>query len=86
MFVVCLAYNIQVRELTGDTQLSKEQIDATQLIIATPEKWDIITRKSGDRTYTELVKLLVIDEIHLLHDTRGPVLEALVARTIRMTE
>jgi pre-mRNA-splicing helicase BRR2 len=75
-----------VRELTGDTQLSKEQIDATQLIIATPEKWDIITRKSGDRTYTELVKLLVIDEIHLLHDTRGPVLEALVARTIRMTE
>ena len=75
-----------MRELTGDTQLSKEQIDATQLIIATPEKWDIITRKSGDRTYTELVKLLVIDEIHLLHDTRGPVLEALVARTIRMTE
>lgn len=66
--------------------MSKEQIDATQLIIATPEKWDIITRKSGDRTYTELVKLLIIDEIHLLHDTRGPVLEALVARTIRMTE
>jgi pre-mRNA-splicing helicase BRR2 len=31
----------------------------------------------------ELVKLLIIDEVHLLHDTRGPVLEAIVARTIR---
>lgn len=75
-----------VRELTGDMQLSKQQIEETQLIVATPEKWDIITRKSGERTYTELVKLLIIDEIHLLHDQRGPVLEALVARTIRTIE
>ncbi len=30
--------------------------------------------------------MIIIDEIHLLHDTRGPVLEALVARTIRMIE
>lgn len=51
--------------------------------MTTPEKWDIITRKSGDRTYTQLVKLVIIDEIHLLHDHRGPVLESIVARTIR---
>ena len=43
-----------------------------QVIVTTPEKWDIITRKSGERTYTQLVRLLIIDEIHLLHDTRGP--------------
>ena len=29
-----------------------------QMIIVTPEKWDIITRKSGDRTYTQKVLLL----------------------------
>ena len=51
--------------------------------MTTPEKWDIVTRKSGERAYTELVKLLIIDEIHLLHDSRGPVLEAIIARTIR---
>ena len=28
----------------------------------------------------------VQDEIHLLHDNRGPVLEAIVARTIRQIE
>ncbi len=54
--------------------------------MTTPEKWDIITRKSGDRTYTQLVRLLIIDEIHLLHDGRGPVIESIVARTVRQVE
>ena len=56
------------------------------MIVTTPEKWDIITRKSGDRTYTQLVRLVIIDEIHLLHDHRGPVLESIVARTVRQIE
>lgn len=80
------SYGITVSELTGDHQLSKEQIDSTQVIVCTPEKWDIITRKAGERTYTQLVRLIIIDEIHLLHDDRGPVLEAIIARTIRQIE
>ncbi|GAB1286851.1 U5 small nuclear ribonucleoprotein 200 kDa helicase [Peromyscus eremicus] len=79
-------YGITVAELTGDHQLCKEEISATQIIVCTPEKWDIITRKGGERTYTQLVRLIVLDEIHLLHDDRGPVLEALVARAIRNIE
>ena len=59
---------------------------AVQIIVTTPEKWDIITRKSGDRAYTQLVRLVIIDEIHLLHDERGPVLESIVARTVRQIE
>src|SRR4051812_25878461 len=40
---------IQVRELTGDMQLTKTEIMATQMIVTTPEKWDVVTRKStGD--------------------------------------
>lgn len=66
--------------------MTKSEIDATQIIVTTPEKWDIITRKSGDRTYTQLVRLLIIDEIHLLHDSRGPVIESIVARTVRQIE
>jgi len=79
-------YGVNVAELSGDQQLTKQQINQTQVIITTPEKWDIITRKAGDRTYTQLVKLIIIDEIHLLHDSRGPVLESLIARTIRQIE
>ncbi|KAJ3030892.1 UNVERIFIED_CONTAM: DEIH-box ATPase [Siphonaria sp. JEL0065] len=79
-------YNIKVAELTGDRQLTKAQIAETQIIVTTPEKWDVITRKATDRSYTNLVRLIIIDEIHLLHDERGPVLESLVIRTLRMIE
>ncbi|CAN4101060.1 unnamed protein product [Withania somnifera] len=79
-------YGVKVKELSGDQTLTRQQIEETQIIVTTPEKWDIITRKSGDRTYTQLVKLLIIDEIHLLHDNRGPVLESIIARTIRQIE
>lgn len=79
-------FGIKVGELTGDSQMTKQQIAETQIIVTTPEKWDVITRKSTDTSYTNLVRLVIIDEIHLLHDERGPVLEAIVSRTIRRME
>lgn len=79
-------YGVRVREMTGDMQLSRREVEDTQVIIATPEKWDIVTRKSGDKLYLDTIKLLIIDEIHLLHDSRGPVLESIVARTMRHIE
>ncbi|KAH3668467.1 hypothetical protein OGAPHI_002221 [Ogataea philodendri] len=78
---------IQVRELTGDMQLTKAEIMTTQIIVTTPEKWDVVTRKSnGDTELVEKVKLLIIDEVHLLHEDRGSVIETLVARTLRQVE
>ena len=79
-------FGVNVRELTGDVSMSKAEIEDTQIIVSTPEKWDIITRKSGDRAYTQSVSLLIADEVHLLHDGRGPVLESIIARTIRQVE
>ncbi|KAK2663355.1 hypothetical protein Ddye_001929 [Dipteronia dyeriana] len=78
--------NMNVRELTGDMQLSRNELEETQMIVTTPEKWDVITRKSSDMSLSMLVKLLIIDEVHLLNDDRGPVIEALVARTLRQVE
>ena len=78
---------IRVAELTGDTQMSKTEIARTQMLVVTPEKWDVITRKQGgDGTLVSKVKLLIIDEVHLLADERGPVIETLVARTLRQIE
>lgn len=57
-----------------------------QQIVTTPEKWDVITRKGGDVSVASLVRLLIIDEVHLLNDERGPVIETLVARTLRQVE
>ncbi len=79
-------FGIKVRELSGDVHLTKKELEETHIIISTPEKWDIITRKTGEKTFTELVKLLIIDEVHLLHDTRGAVIESIISRTIRRIE
>jgi antiviral helicase SLH1 len=78
---------IKVRELTGDMQLTKREIVETQIIVTTPEKWDVVTRKStGDTELVQKVRLLIIDEVHMLHDERGAVIESLVARTQRQVE
>ena len=78
---------IQVREFTGDMHLTKSEIVATQIIVTTPEKWDVVTRKgTGDTELVQKVRLLIIDEVHMLHDDRGAVLESLVARTERQVE
>lgn len=78
---------IQVRELTGDMHLTKKEVVQTQIIVTTPEKWDVVTRKStGDTELVQKVRLLIIDEVHMLHDERGAVIESLVARTERQVE
>ena len=42
------------------------------------EKWDVVTRKStGDVALAQIVKLKIIDEVHLLHEDRGVVQEGL---------
>jgi activating signal cointegrator complex subunit 3 len=57
------------------------------VIVTTPEKWDVITRKSStQQSLLSQVKLLIIDEVHLLADERGPVIETIVARTLRRVE
>lgn len=72
--------NIKVRELTGDMSLTKTEIHETHIIVSTPEKWDVVSRKTDGMM--ELVNVLIIDEIHLLNDERGLVLECLVARAL----
>lgn len=36
---------ITVRELTGDTELSRREMLQTNMLVTTPEKWDVITRR-----------------------------------------
>lgn len=78
---------IMVRELTGDMQMTRQEIAETQMIVTTPEKWDVVTRKpTGEGEMVSKVKLLIIDEVHLLHEERGAVIETIVARTLRLVE
>ncbi len=40
------ALGLTVRELTGDMQLTRKELQETQMIVTTPEKWDVVTRKA----------------------------------------
>ena len=60
--------------------MTKAEIQETHIIVATPEKWDVVTRKTDGMM--NLVNCLILDEIHLLNDERGLVLECLVSRAL----
>ena len=70
-----------VIELTGDTMPDVKAISASDIIVTTPEKWDGVSRSWQSRKYVRDVCLIIIDEIHLLGEDRGPVLEVIVSRT-----
>lgn len=76
---------LRVREFTGDMSLSRVEALETHVLVTTPEKWDVVTRKTGSEL-GDAVTLFIVDEIHLLHDDRGAVLESIVARTLRLSE
>ena len=49
---------IKVRELTGDMQLTRQEINETQIIVTTPEKWDVVTRKpTGEGDLASVIPL-----------------------------
>ncbi len=87
--------NWKVLELSGDTHHDQNALSRADVLVCTPEKWDLVSRgwrtrddlEEGNnkvvrsRAFVKGVKLLVIDEIHLLGEERGAVLEAIVSRT-----
>jgi len=82
------ALKLIVRELTGDMQLTRAEAESANVIVTTPEKWDVVTRKSGndENSLGNKCGLLIIDEVHLLADERGAVIESVVARLHRLVE
>lgn len=73
IFVYCV--DRKIVELTGDVTPDARAIRNSDVIVTTPEKWDGISRSWQTREYVKDVALIVIDEIHLLGEDRGPVLE-----------
>ncbi|KAK8018948.1 hypothetical protein PG991_008138 [Apiospora marii] len=74
--------SLECAELTGDTSHAQtRRVGKASIIVTTPEKWDSITRKWSDHhKLLSMVRLVLIDEIHILNDARGATLEAVVSR------
>lgn len=82
-------FNIACHELTSDmtSAVNFKNIQKSCILLATPEKWDSITRNwNGHRSFVQSIRLLLVDEVHLVNDgPRGATLEAVISRmnTIR---
>lgn len=77
-----VALDMKCAELTGDTDQGQlRNVQSASIVITTPEKWDSMTRKWKDHArLMRMVKLFLIDEVHILKDSRGATLEAVVSR------
>ncbi|KAI9908145.1 hypothetical protein PsorP6_004034 [Peronosclerospora sorghi] len=62
-------------------QLPRHELSMTHVIVTTPGKWDVLTRKSA--SWMRPVALVIFDEVHLLAEERGTVIETIVARKLR---
>ncbi|KAH3665761.1 hypothetical protein OGAPHI_003949 [Ogataea philodendri] len=73
-------HGISVSLLTGDSSYHDFlKAKFSNIIISTPEKWDVLTRSEND-TMARSVELLLVDEIHTIKEPRGATLEAVIAR------
>lgn len=64
---------------TGDLDESDIRLAKYDIIVCTSEKADSLLRHG--LSWLDKIKVLVIDEIHLIHDpTRGPTLEVIIAQ------
>ncbi|KAM9323078.1 putative ATP-dependent DNA helicase HFM1 [Pholidichthys leucotaenia] len=73
---------LSCKELTGDTEIDDFfEIQDSHIILTTPEKWDSMTRKWKDNCLLQLVRLFLVDEVHVVKDaTRGATLEVVMSR------
>ncbi|XP_030349466.1 probable ATP-dependent DNA helicase HFM1 [Strigops habroptila] len=73
---------LSCKELTGDTLMDDLfEVHHADIIITTPEKWDSMTRRWRDNSIVQLVRLFLIDEVHVIKDeSRGATLEVVVSR------
>lgn len=69
-------------ELTGDTDNAHiKSVQSANIVITTPEKWDSVTRQWKDNAkLMRMIKLFLVDEVHMLRESRGAVLESVVSR------
>jgi len=66
---------LNVVELTGEASTDVKLLDKGNIVISTPEKWDMVSRRWKQRKPVQNVALFIVDELHLLGGRNGPVIE-----------
>ena len=70
----------RVVSLTGETAVDLKLLEKGQVVIATPQQWDVISRRWKQRKNVQNVSLFIADELHLIGGAVGPIMEVVTSR------
>lgn len=71
---------LTVVELTGETTADLKLLERGNIVLSTPEKWDMLSRRWKQRKAVTQVSLFIMDELHLTGGDKGPVMEVVCSR------
>lgn len=57
--------------LTGETSTDLKLLGKGDIIVSTPDKWDILSRRWKQRKNVQNVSLFIVDEAHLIGGENG---------------
>lgn len=63
--------NKKVVLLTGETSTDLKLLGKGDIIVSTPDKWDILSRRWKQRKNVQNVSLFIVDEAHLIGGENG---------------
>lgn len=66
--------------LTGETGTDLKLLNTGNIIVSTPERWDILSRRWKQRRNVQNVDLFIADELHLIGGQEGPTIEIICSR------
>lgn len=61
-------------------QADMKAIERGNIVISTPEHWDMLSRRWKQRKNVQAVSLFIVDELHLIGGDNGPVIEVVTSR------
>lgn len=70
----------EIVSLTGQSAADLKLLELGDVIFATPEQWDTLSRRWKQRKNVQTVGLFIADDIHLIHGETGPTFEIVVSR------
>ncbi len=68
------------RVYTGETTADLKLLERGNIVITTPQRWDMLSRRWRQRKAVQNVSLFIIDELHLIGGEQGPVMEVICSR------
>lgn len=71
-------FYFKIDEISGENEIDQKKIFFSNILIGTPEKINNFIRFGKRENFLKNLKLLVVDEIHLLNEKRGVILEEIL--------